>query len=162
MISINIADANDLECIHQMAHAIWPIAYKNVITDEQIVFMLQQGYSKEALIHQLNEGHVFLIIKEEGIPKGFASFGTAVQPSDYKLHKLYVHQSMQGKGAGKLLINEVEKQVKKLGAKRLILNVNRGNKAQYFYTKMGYTIIKTVDIPYFNYVLNDYIMAKNL
>ncbi|MFC5283692.1 GNAT family N-acetyltransferase [Pedobacter alpinus] len=162
MISINIADANDLETIQQLAHAIWPIAYKDVIKEEQIVFMLKQSYSKEAIAYQVNEGHVFLIMKEDYTPKGFASFSITEKPWVYKLQKLYLHQSLQGKGAGKLLINEVEKQVKNLGASQLILNVNRGNKAQYFYTKMGYTIIKTVDIPYFNYVLNDYIMAKEL
>lgn len=162
MISINIAQASDLEIIHQLAQQIWPIAYKGVITDEQIDFMLQQSYTTEALLTQIKEGHTFLILKDGNLPKGFASFSATPQLEVYKLQKLYIHQSLQGRGAGKLLINEVEKQVKQLGANQLILNVNRGNKAQYFYAKLGYHITETVDIPYFTYVLNDYIMAKNL
>ena len=56
----------------------------------------------------------------------------------------------------------MENEVKKLGGENLTLNVNRGNKARYFYEKVGYQIIEEVDIPYFDFILDDYIMSKSL
>lgn len=52
--------------------------------------------------------------------------------------------------------------VAKLGAKRLVLNVNRNNPTVHFYEKLGYTIGEIIDIPYYDFVLNDYIMVKSL
>ena len=162
MMEIIAANLLDVETIKNLATEIWPIAYKNVITDEQIAFMLEKGYSVSSIQQQMQDGHVFLIIKENGVSQGFASFSPTEKLQTYKLQKLYIHPNLQGKGAGKLLITAVENEVKSLNAQQLILNVNRGNKAQYFYKKLGYNIIETVDIPYYNYVLNDYVMAKNV
>ena len=42
----------------------------------------------------------------------------------------------------------------------LELNVNRANPALGFYTKLGFEISETVDIPYYQFILNDYVMRK--
>jgi GNAT superfamily N-acetyltransferase len=94
---------------------------------------------------------------------GFAAFSeTNTLEQVFKLHKLYLLPSEQGKGTGKLLIEEVSTQSKNLGGLILELNVNRGNKAVNFYKKQGFDVQQTLDIPYHTYVLNDYIMRKAL
>ena len=162
MIRIEEASINDLEIIHQLAHDIWWPTYKNFISEEQITFMLDKMYATSALKNQIEEGNIFLILYINTEAKGFACFSNTAMDQVYKLQKLYLLPDQQGKGTGKLLLSEVEEKVKKLGAKALILNVNRGNKAQYFYQKLGYQITEEVDIPYFHFVLNDYIMSKTL
>lgn len=162
MIKIEKAAINDLEIIRQLAREIWWPTYKSFISEEQIAFMLDKMYSTSALKNQMEEGHVFLVLYIDNEAKGFACFSKIGMDQVYKLQKLYLLPSQQGKGTGKLLLLIVEEKVKKLGATALVLNVNRGNKAQYFYQKLGYQITEEVDIPYFQFVLNDYMMCKIL
>jgi ribosomal protein S18 acetylase RimI-like enzyme len=95
---------------------------------------------------------------------GFASFSEIIdlEPKTYKLHKLYLLPESQGKNVGSHLITEIEKKSKNKEAEYLILNVNRNNSAYHFYLKKGYTVRETVDIPFAEFVLNDYVMEKKL
>ncbi|MBS1504124.1 MAG: GNAT family N-acetyltransferase, partial [Bacteroidetes bacterium] len=68
----------------------------------------------------------------------------------------------QGKGYGKILINEVAQRTRDAGKHRLDLNVNRYNKARTFYEKMGFTVAYEEDIPIGPYWMNDYVMRKEL
>lgn len=162
MIEIKTAKISDIPVIHRLANEIWWPTYKGVISDEQITFMLDKMYAEDSLKQQFNDGNTFLILYDNGSPKGFAAFSKTDIDKSYKLQKLYLHPDQQGKGAGKQLIEFVENAVKKLGAETLILNVNRGNKARYFYEKVGYQIIEEIDIPYFQFIMDDYVMSKSL
>lgn len=161
MIEIKEATLEDIPILTKLAEEIWWPTYAEVISAEQITFMLGEMYSAEALNHQMQNGHTFLLLSVDDIPKGFAAFSKEVEQI-YKLQKLYLHPDQQGKGTGKTLIGFVEQEVKILGAKQLILNVNRGNKAHLFYTKAGYQILEELDIPYHQFILNDYVMRKNI
>lgn len=161
MIEIKKASVSDVVTIIKLAKEIWWPTYKEVISEEQIAFMLGEMYSAEALTSQIQNGHQFLILEVDGIAKGFASFSKQDEHI-YKLQKLYLHPNQQGNGTGKFLISAVENEVLRLNAKTLILNVNRGNKAHLFYLKVGYQILEEVDISYHQFVLNDYVMGKVL
>lgn len=162
MIEIKTAKISDIPVIHRLANEIWWPTYKGVISEEQITFMLDKMYSEDSLKQQFYDGNTFLILYDNGSPKGFAAFSKTDIDKSYKLQKLYLHPNQQGKGVGKELIEFVENEVKKLGGEILILNVNRGNKARHFYEKVGYQIIEEVDIPYFDFILDDYVMSKSL
>lgn len=161
MIEIKKAAFSDIPILTKLAEEIWWPTYKTIISEEQIAFMLGEMYSAEALTQQIQNRHQFLILEVDGIAKGFASF-SKLDGHTYKLQKLYLHPNQQGNGNGKLLISSVETEVLKLNGKTLILNVNRGNRAHLFYTKMGYKIVEEIDIVYHQFVLNDYVMIKNL
>jgi ribosomal protein S18 acetylase RimI-like enzyme len=69
----------------------------------------------------------------------------------------------QGKSFGKILLNEVISYCRAKGGKSIILNVNRHNKARFFYEKCSFRIIKEVDISIGDdYFMNDYVMELNL
>jgi GNAT superfamily N-acetyltransferase len=91
----------------------------------------------------------------------FAGF-SLIEPEVYKLHKLYVLPSEQGNGTGKKLIEYIADLAREKGGKILELNVNRGNSASEFYKKVGFEIYRIVDISYHHFILNDYIMRKDL
>jgi GNAT superfamily N-acetyltransferase len=162
-LSIRAANPSDIATIGQLAEESWWPAYSSFISAEQISYMLTEMYSPESLTQQFSEGITFLLAERDGLAVGFAAFSeTKTLEQVFKLHKLYLLPSEQGKGTGKLLIDEVGSRAKNLGGLILELNVNRGNKAVNFYKKQGFDVHQTLDIPYHTFVLNDYIMRKAL
>jgi len=160
---IRRAKIDDATVIHTLANEIWWSAYSGIISDEQIRFMLEDMYSEPALKQQLDGNREFLLAERDSTPMGFAEY-SFIEPAKkvFKLHKLYVLPSEQGKGTGKKLLEHIIGLAGMQGGSILELNVNRGNPAVSFYKKLGFEIWKTVDIPYYRFVLNDYVMRKKI
>jgi N-acetylglutamate synthase-like GNAT family acetyltransferase len=158
---IRKATEEDITAITELAEKIWWPTYRNIISEEQISFMLKDMYSEESLKKQLVSGVDFILAEKENLAVAFAGF-SLIEPEVYKLHKLYVLPSEQGNGTGKNLIEYITDLAREQGGKILELNVNRGNSASEFYKKVGFEIYRTVDISYHHFILNDYIMRKNL
>ncbi len=164
MYTIRKATAADAQTIRNLAEKTWWVAYSPILEKEQIDFMLNEIYDVNKLIYQLqNDIQTFLMLEEGETPVAFAAFSPRDEnPDVYKLHKLYCLPETQGKGYGKVLINEVMNETQKAGKQLLDLNVNRHNKAKTFYEKMGFKVIYEEDIPIGPYFMNDYVMRKNL
>jgi ribosomal protein S18 acetylase RimI-like enzyme len=161
--TIRIATSSDFAAIRSVVHEVWPIAYREMITQEQISYMLEWMYSDESLHKQVTEeGCVFLVYEEDNIVQGFASF-SEIEKSAFKLHKLYVYTSLHGKGIGRALLDEVKKRAVDLGGKAIELQVNKKNVAQHFYLKQGFTIDRelVLDIGE-GFVMDDYVMMLTL
>lgn len=163
-LSIKLASIEDIPAIVKIAYDTWFVTYQDVISQAQIEYMFGEMYTPESIYKQMDfYKHAFLILYQAEMPIGFASYGKLEEPiNTYKLHKLYLLPSEQNKGFGRMLLNEVEKQVADLGAVHLHLNVNRKNPALSFYEKLGYEIIETVDIPFAEFWLNDFILSKKI
>lgn len=103
-----------------------------------------------------------LFVGEEFV--GFASFGPIGQPATFKLHKLYLRPECHGRGLGSLLLGHCEREVSKLGARCLLLAVNKQNsKAIAAYKRNGFTVRESVVVDIGGgFVMDDYIMAKEL
>ena len=125
--------------------------------------MIDMMYSPASLQKQMEEDDcTFIIVYNENEPVGFASFNES-EPAIWKLNKIYVLQSQQGKGTGKFMINYIISDIKSKAAKALQLQVNRNNKAKNFYEKLGFEVIKTADFEIGNgYFMNDYVMELSL
>ena len=164
MILLRKAKEQDLPVIIDLAEQIWPDTYSAYLSEEQLRYMLNLMYSKAELLMQMRNGHTFLVASEEDKQVGFASFSiTDHENQVYKLHKIYVLPTVHGKGVGKILMNEVVNLAKRNGGKMLQLNVNRNNKARYFYEKAGFNIKETVDLDIGNgFFMNDYVMELPL
>ncbi|WP_276345966.1 GNAT family N-acetyltransferase [Daejeonella sp. JGW-45] len=150
----------DIPVIHQLAHQIWWPTYSAILSEEQISFMLKNMYSPDALGEQIKNGSQFILVKNEGTDVAFA--GYSIEAKVLKIHKIYILPSEQGKGTGRKLIEYLDNIARECGISKLQLNVNRANPALSFYQKVGFKIVKTVDIPYFEFVLNDYVMRKEV
>jgi GNAT superfamily N-acetyltransferase len=164
MYTIRKATAEDAQTIRDLAETTWWATYSPILEQEQISFMLDEIYDVGKITHQLeNNIQTFLLLSEGEKPVAFAGFSPREEdPEVYKLHKLYCLPETQGKGYGKVLINEVASETLKAGKHLLDLNVNRYNKAKTFYEKMGFKVIYEEDIPIGPYFMNDYVMRKNL
>jgi ribosomal protein S18 acetylase RimI-like enzyme len=164
VLMIRPAELEDLNAIGYLAYQVWPTAYKEILTFEQLHYMLQHFYSPASLKEQMvNKHHQFLIAESENDePIGFASY-SEMEKGKFKLHKLYVLPSTQGKNVGRSLLEVVEEECRAAGGTKLLLNVNRYNKAKTFYEKHGFKIIKEEDIDIGNGIIQeDYVLEKGL
>lgn len=159
---IRKAFPHDIPLIRELADKIWPQTYSDILSGEQIDYMMKLMYSEQALAEQMKKGDEFIIVYDSVQPIGFASVSMQ-EPRVFKLHKLYILPSYQGKGTGRFTIDELVKAIKRKGAASLTLNVNRNNNAKVFYEKIGFTVIREEDIDIGNgYMMNDYVMEMKL
>jgi GNAT superfamily N-acetyltransferase len=158
-LSIRPADLDDLNTIGFLAQQIWPDTYGNILSPEQLEYMMKLFYSPASLRRQMvDDHHTFVIVEKDEEAIGFASWATA-EPGVVKLHKIYFLPGQQGKGLGKSMLQFIFTAIRPEGAKTLRLNVNRYNKARQFYERMGFTVTKEEDVPIGNdYFMNDYVM----
>ena len=163
MLAVTKATASDIPLIRQLTFAIWPQTYSSVISKEQIEYMMEMMYNPATLQKQMEEdGYTFIIVYDDTEPVAFASYNET-EPQLWKLNKIYILTSQQGKGTGKFIINYIIDEIKAKHAKALQLQVNRQNKAKDFYEKLGFKIIKTADFDIGNgYFMNDYVMELAL
>ncbi len=164
MFTIRKATSADADQIVKLAHQTWWPTYSEILSAEQISYMLSVNYLSDKIADQIAaQSQVYLILEEDSQAVAFASYSVREDNSEvYKLQKLYCHPTTQGKGYGKALIDYVAAEVLKAGKKTLELNVNRGNKAKNFYEKMGFVVAYEEDIPIGPYWMNDYVMRKLL
>lgn len=161
---IRLATLLDVDHIHGVAVDTWEPTYRAIISQEQISTMFEDLLSKDAIRRQIEhkEG-TYVLALEDDQAVGFAYFSANQEnPDIYKLHRLYVRPTQQSGGVGSDLLHWVENYLHVRGVMQLVLNVNRFNSAQHFYRKLGYEVIETVDIPYRQFWLNDYVMKKAL
>ena len=152
--------SSEIPQVRGLALEIWPKAFEQILSAEQISHMLEMMYSEKVLRNDLEKGVEFYILSHDTEDCGYAAI-EKIDGHAYKLHKIYLSQKLQGKGLGKYLIREMESIVKSRGAKYLRLNVNRQNNAVAFYKSQGYGIVKTEDIDIGQgYFMNDYVMEK--
>lgn len=163
MTTIIEATTSHILAIRKIAEKTWWPAYQEILSEEQINFMLGTLYDETIIRKQLEDDHVYLLLLEKDHPVAFADYGPRKDnPEVFKLHKIYCLPETQGKGYGRMLIEEVSKRVLEAGKHMLELNVNRHNKAKRFYEKMGFVVAYEEDIPIGEYFMNDYVMRKKL
>jgi diamine N-acetyltransferase len=162
VFNIRNADKEDIPLIRELTFQVWPQTYSSLLSQDQIAYMLALMYSPESLERQMSEGCHFILISDEEKPVGFAAY-QHMGNDIWKLHKLYVLPSQQGKGGGRYVMDHILKEIKKKGALALQLQVKRDNPARSFYENLGYRIIYEADFDIGNgYFMKDFVMEKRL
>lgn len=164
MIRSRKAGIDDIALIRDLAEKSFLPTYKEILSADQLDWMFDWMYSADSLRQQIEDGHVFFIAYDGDRPCGYVSVerqGEAL----FHLQKIYVLPDFQGKHVGQYLVRLVFDYVKSLysGECTIELNVNRNNKAKFFYERMGFSVARSGDFPIGNgYYMNDYIMAIEL
>jgi GNAT superfamily N-acetyltransferase len=154
-----------LPALAELAGVIWRQHYPGIISHEQIDYMLGKMYSLDTLREEIRlKGIHFVRLLANGMFIGFASFGPTPEFGVMKLHKCYLLPEMHGRGYGSQLLQHCEREARKLGARRLILAVNKRNtKAVTAYQRNGFVVADSVITDFgAGFVMDDYIMAKDL
>lgn len=167
MASLRKATVVDIPLIHELGKRAFSATYKELLSPEQIEYMLNWMYAPESLLKQLTEeGHVYFILFEGETPLGYLSVQPEEIPGVYHLQKLYLLPEAQGKQYGSFMFRHAVSYIKATwqDAKRMRLNVNRDNtKAIDFYKRMGMYEIFNGDFHIGNgYYMTDYILELDL
>lgn len=170
MIEIRKASERDLLTIHNMAQVVFRHTYRDILSPEQMEYMMDMMYSMPNLEKQLQDGHHYYIAHEDHTPCGYVS----VQyegPDDegieiFHLHKIYVMPQTQGRGVGLKLFQTVVDHVREEASScpaRIELNVNKFNSAVNFYLHLGMRVLLEEDFPIGGgFYKTDYMMGLDL
>jgi ribosomal protein S18 acetylase RimI-like enzyme len=156
------ATTADLAVVQRLAREIWHRHYPSIIGVDQIEYMLERGYSDEALSRFLRAPGAGLVLAKLDTPVGFAAWHRADEPATTKLDKLYVLHACQRRGVGRRLIDEVVARAREDGASALTLNVNKRNAtAIAAYAACGFAVREAVVVDIGGgFVMDDYVMTR--
>jgi len=163
-ISISTLTADDIDTLIPLAYRIWHAHYPDIITPEQIDYMLERGYTRPVILDEINnQGVIWLTIKSNDTMIGFAALGPYA-PQTMKLHKLYLLPEYHGTGIGARALAEVERIARDNAASTLVLNVNKHNSiAIRAYERAGWQVAEEVVAEIGNgFVMDDFVMTKQL
>ena len=159
--SVNPIVDEEIELLKKLAETIWPSTYQNIITQRQMLYMIDRSYNPAVLKVQLAQGGKIWVAKHKDQIIGYAH----IQPESSvkaKVDKLYVLPEYQNQGVGKQLMEIIDHYATVNLIQRVILRVNKLNsKAIKAYLKYGFRITESViqDIGS-GFVMDDYIMEK--
>lgn len=166
MIKLRSAELSDISTIQAIANVAFRDTYKELLSEDQIIYMLEMMYSTSSLSNQMNNGQCFILLYDGTCEEcqGFVSYETNYQQLDVtKLHKLYINPQMKGRGWGRILVEAVEQKAKEQNNTAISLNMNRDNRTYNFYTYMGFHIVRSEDNPIGNgYLMEDYVLEKTI
>jgi GNAT superfamily N-acetyltransferase len=164
-IQILPVEEEHLPALEKLAGKIWRACYPGVISPEQIEFMLARMYDQDTLRDEItHQGIHFYRLLVAGSFSGFASIGPTEEPGVMKLHKLYLLPELHGCGLGSRLLEHSQAEARRLGARRLILAVNKRNApALAAYRRNGFAERESVRVDIGGgFVMDDFIMGKDL
>lgn len=164
-MTIRQATTQDIPLVRQMADIAFRHTYREILSPEQMEYMMDWMYSEESLMRQMTkDGHHYFIAQEEDTSVGYVSISQEEEDT-FHLQKIYVLPNCQKSGTGKALLQHALSYIKKIHPDPCLveLNVNRANPAVGFYHKMGLSILRQGDFPIGNgFFMNDYIMGINI
>ena len=164
MIQTKPATQFDICLIQDLARRSWEDAYADILSKEQLEYMLEKMYSEhEIIFHLQNLNYHYFLIFDDETPLGFVGFEHHVEFNTTKLHRIYLVPEAKEKGAGKRGLNLVKKHTQSVGDNRIILTVNKNNVARQFYESQNYKVYGEAVFDIGNgYVMDDYLMEFNL
>ena len=111
MFTIKKATTNDIQLINEMAQIVFPATYREILSKEQLDYMMDWMYSPKNLRKQMEEeGHIYYIAYKDGEAAGYVS----IQPEGehlFHLQKIYV-LPFQGCRWAKHYLSRPSKQLK--------------------------------------------------
>ncbi|MCE3075562.1 GNAT family N-acetyltransferase [Chryseobacterium gwangjuense] len=156
------ATENDIPLIQELARRSWENAYAEILSGEQMEYMLSTMYSYDEIAgHLQNLNYQYYLIQDENnnAYDGFIGYENNYEEKTTKLHRIYLVPESKGKGVGKQALLFLNKSVAEFGDKRIILNVNKYNSARNFYESQGYKVYDEGVFDIGNgFVMDDFLM----
>ncbi|TXF89598.1 GNAT family N-acetyltransferase [Neolewinella aurantiaca] len=169
MTTIRPASPAEYPTIELIARATWPSAYGEILTPEQISYMLNMMYSPRAIADQVAAGQEFYLLETANMRThskqvvGYVSHQVDYLPGTTKIHKLYALPGVQGQGFGRRMVEHVKEFAAAAGQQKLRLDVNYKNRAIGFYEKLGFERKERCNTDIGNgYLMEDWVMEMPL
>lgn len=161
-VSIRVAVEADMPLLRELAERTWRVSYAEMISSEQMDYMLGWMYSAEQIAQELRDGVVWKIAELDDVSVAFLSL--TLEGDEAKLSKLYVLPELQGRGIGAELLRHIETLAASRGACSIWLQVNKQNvRARRAYEGAGYRVERAAvfDIGG-GFVMDDFILRREL
>ena len=164
MIEFRKASEKDISLLQDLAKKSWNSAYVNILSKEQIEYMLKEMYSYLEISNQIqNPDYHYYIILNDDVEAGFIGFEFHYEKDTTKLHRIYLLEEFKGKGLGKKGLDFLKEKVSETSDQRLILNVNKDNPAKRMYESQGFQVFHEEIFDIGNgFVMDDYLMEFKL
>lgn len=160
MLEFKKAEYKDIESLATLASEIWHEYWVDILTSEQIKYMVTNFQSAQAIKTQIEqESYEYYFIEYENKKIGY--FGISYKKDYLFLSKLYLKKDYRHHGFGTKAFQEIIKIAIKNNYNDIQLTVNKYNKNTIrAYEKWGFKIIDSVvtDIGS-GFVMDDYIMS---
>lgn len=160
---IEVKEVTNIRDLAQLTAEIWHEYWVEILSPEQIDYMVEKFQSEQAIKKQIAEEHYtyFYIVQDNNIA-GY--IGLSKKEDHLFLSKLYIKKDFRHQGIGTQVFEFIKDFTLKNNYKRIILTVNKYNtntiKA---YNKWGFKEIDSVVTDIGNgFVMDDYIMEYSL
>jgi GNAT superfamily N-acetyltransferase len=161
---VEVKDQKDIELVSELAYEIWNEHYPPIIGQAQVDYMLSELQSPQAIAKQIQDGALYLLIFKGQEALGYLGIELKRPPREVWLSKIYIRRDLRGQGFGRLALEQVQDLAKNWGAKRICLQVNKGNTASIqTYYRLGFVKSNQLrqDIGQ-GFVMDDYLLIKDL
>jgi ribosomal protein S18 acetylase RimI-like enzyme len=162
-ISLHRLTRQEVNAVSALARKVWQATYPALISQAQIDRMLDDRYAPDRIRAQLDDPqHAWWVAQQDQAWVGFAH--ASLDGGACKLDKLYIHPDSQRQGIGAALLGAVQTWARQRQARRLWLQVNRGNtRAIAAYRKYGFRLVESrvFDIGH-GFVMDDHVMEQML
>ncbi len=157
-----VKNNDEIHSFYLLADKVWHEYFPCILEKEQIDYMVEMFFSKDAMDKQINSSYEFYFVQKDNENIGFI----VVHPEEEKLFlsKLYLTLENRGKGYASKMMNFVIARAKELKKKSVYLTVNKYNKHTIdVYNHCGYKTIRSeqTDIGK-GYIMDDYVMELTL
>ena len=162
LISDVLEDDEDLaQRISGLAYRIWHEWYSDIVSEEQIDYMLNTYHSAQAVLDEIEDGYRYYVFRDSGKDIGYCGFH--LEGDRVYIGKLYLLKEYRGKGYGRKMFEMIDDYARCMGVDKEYLRVNKGNPTVDIYKREGFAVIESVVKDIGNgFVMDDYIMEKTL
>lgn len=154
------ANSGDISLIQELAEKSWRHFYREILSEDQIDYMLNEMYGTEELRKHFSQQHYhYFLIEKNGKSLGFIGFEHNYEQETTKLHRIYLLKEAQGTGLGKAALSFLKEKTAESGNRRIILNVNKDNPSKKFYESQGFSVYEEGVFDIGNgFVMDDFLM----
>ncbi len=145
-MKITQVNSEDIRSLQQISRQTFAETFSAVNTEENMRKYLEEAYSSEKLMAELNDPHTrFYFAKDGEEVVGYLKLNTAASQTELKdtqaleIERIYVLAGWQGKQVGKLLYDKAIEVAKEMKADYVWLGVwEENHKAIRFYERNGF------------------------
>lgn len=156
---VEFIEVKNITTLANLASEIWHEYWVEILTPEQIDYMVENFQSENAISNQIeNENYIYFFINVNGDNAGY--IGLSKKQDHLFLSKLYIKKEFRHKGLGTKAFEFIKNFAKENNYKNIILTVNKYNTNTInAYKKWNFHEIDSVVTDIGNgFVMDDYIM----
>ncbi len=134
---VRTASKRDIPTISQLLSRVWHDTYDDIYGAEKVTEITGQWHPVNVLEQNLKMPASEFLVADDGNEIAGTAFASRINDTTTKLHRLYVLPEFQGRGIGRMLLDEIEECFSEY--QNIVLEVEEQNKsAVRFYQKHGF------------------------